>query len=143
MNKKLQSLLENIKKNRALYSEHHNTAAQALENFKASDDVYTYNHNVAASLIEQITNLETEVREIALAEFAINGDKHPHEKVDVKIFTEAVVENADEARAWAFENLPAALKLDDSKVKKYAKEFGEVPGVTIKTEPRAQIATQL
>lgn len=143
MNKKLQSMLDELKAARADYSLHHTVATQTLENFKASDDVYTFHHDAAASLIEPIANLETKIREIALKEFEIYNDKHPHEKVDIKIFTEAEVTDPTKARDWAFENLPAALKLDDAKVKKYAKEFGEVPGVTIKTEPRAQIATQL
>lgn len=139
----IDELLEKLKTNRALYSEHHTVATQALENFKASDDVYVYNHDMAAGLIEQITNLETEVHTLALDAYALDQNKHPHEKVDIKIFTEAVVVDTAAARDWAFENLPAALKLDDAKVKKYAKEFGDVPGVTINTEARAQIATQL
>ena len=143
MSTQIDELLAQLAAARASLTEHKGAANTALEAFKSSDDVYAYNYNMAASLIEPIANLETKIREIALAEFASNGDKHPHEKVDVKIFTEAEVIDPTKARDWAFENLPAALKLDDAKVKKYAKEFGEVPGVTIKTEPRAQIATQL
>lgn len=90
-----------------------------------------------------MSEIESRIRTLALDAFALDQNRHPHEKVDIKIFTEAVVVDTAAARDWAFENLPAALKLDEAKVKKYAKDFGEVPGVEIKTEPRAQIATQL
>ena len=139
----IDQLLAQLKIARGNYAEHKGVANAALEAFKSSDDTYVYNAELAAKIGEEVANLELAIKTAALKEFEVYNDKHPHEKVDIKIFTEAEVTDPTKARDWAFENLPAALKLDEAKVKKYAKDFGEVPGVEIKTEPRAQIATQL
>lgn len=140
---KIEEQLAELKTAREQFKVYKEAANAALEVFKASDDVFTFNQEQSSALIPVITDLEESIRTLGVLAYAESGDKHPHEKVDIKIFTEAEVTDPTKARDWAFENLPAALKLDDAKVKKYAKEFGEVPGVTIKTEPRAQIATQL
>ena len=143
MSTQIDQLLTQLKIARGNYAEHKGVANAALEAFKSSDDTYVYNAELAAKIGEEVANLESAIKTAALDAFALDHNKHPHDMVDIKIFTEAEVTNASLARDWAFENLPAALKLDEAKVKKYAKDFGEVPGVEIKTEPRAQIATQL
>ena len=140
---KIEEQLAELKTARENFKAYKETANAALEAFKSSDDVFTFNHEHSSALIPVIADLEESIRTLGILAYAESGDKHPHEKVDIKIFTEAEVTDPTKAREWAFENLPAALKLDEAKVKKYAKDFGEVPGVEIKTEPRAQIATQL
>lgn len=140
---KIEEQLAELKTARENFKAYKETASAALEAFKASDDVFTFNQEQSSALIPVIVDLEESIRTLGVLAYAESGDKHPHEKIDIKIFTEAEVTDPTKARDWAFENLPAALKLDDAKVKKYAKEFGEVPGVTIKSEARAQIASQL
>lgn len=92
----------------------------------------------------EIATLETTIRNAAVALYSETGCKKPADGVEVKLFTECKMNDQDAARNWCFDNLPAALKLDTAKVEKYAKEFGDVPGVEIVTGiPRAQIASKL
>jgi hypothetical protein len=51
---------------------------------------------------------------------------------------------ADEALAWARDNLPGALKLDATKFEKYAVDFRpDVDWLTIRDEPQATIPSDL
>ncbi len=134
--------LTNLKTAREASAHYRAEMKAMLDHVKATPN-FTLAMQEAEKADAAIVEIESAIKAAALSAYDLDQNKHPHEKVDIKIFTEAVIEDADEARTWAFENLPAALKLDETKVKKYAKEFGEVPGVTIKTEARAQIATQL
>lgn len=88
--------------------------------------------------------LETQIRERGVEFYDFTGDKHPIPGVEIKLFDEATIEDADAVRAFCFKGLPAALVVDEKKVKKYALDFDAVPGVKVTRDvPRAQIATKL
>jgi hypothetical protein len=99
----------------------------------------------AQTVAEQTcADLERRVKEMAVQAYYTDGTRKPAVSVEVKMFTETTIDKPDTVREWCFTNLPAALVVDDKKVKKYAVDFGAVPGVTVtKDIPRAQIASKL
>jgi len=115
---------------------------QALDTLKASESYSTIEtiHTVSQSAIEE---LEKQLREIAYTEWVNTQNKHPHEKIEVKIFKTFKVLSADTVREWALKNLPAALSPDMKKVEKYALEIGPVDGTEKGEEARIQIASKL
>lgn len=144
MSTQIDELLAQLAAARASLTEHKSKANAALEEFKASSDIYAYNSEQAAEFAGTTYVLESRIRELALESFALDQNKHPHEKIDIGLYTEAEVSDPAQAREWAFKNLPVALDLNETKVKNYAKDYGNVPGVIIKTEvPRVKIATKL
>lgn len=90
---------------------------------------------------DQISSLENDIREVALSEFAENQVKDLG-GVQVKIFT--IMEYDDQAATdyCLSHNHASLLKLDKRKFEKVAKEL-QPDFVTIKEEPRAQIASDL
>lgn len=92
---------------------------------------------------DQVVLFTEMIHEVALADYAENKDKHPHVAVEIKIFTEAEIIDMVVAREWCFDNLRPALKVDGKVLGKYAKEFGDVPGVEVKETPKVQIASNL
>ena len=93
--------------------------------------------------LAKITELTAAINELSMAEYSRTLQKKVHPHVEIKIFKVVDINSAAQARAWCFDNLPAALKLDETAVKKYAKDFGAVAGVTVYEEPRVQIASKL
>jgi len=90
-----------------------------------------------------LEKMTSEVRDLALTEWINTQNKHPHEKIEVKIFKTFKVLDPKRLREWVFTNLPAALSPDLEKVKKYALEIGDVEGTEKGEEPRIQIASKL
>lgn len=114
----------------------------ALEEFQKSPAwVVPFTESQNADTV--VDNLETEIKELALVQFKNDGDKHPHDKITIKIFKTFKVLDAEKVREWCAVNLAKALKPDLRMVEKYAGEFGDVPGTEKGEEARAQIATQL
>lgn len=97
----------------------------------------------AAQAAEEVARLESQIKSMALALHVETGTKAPHPKVAIKTFKTFVIRDPEAMRKWVVTNLPAALKVDEKKVEKYAHEFGEVDGTETGTEPRAQIASAL
>ena len=87
--------------------------------------------------------IEAEIKTAAIAEYKATGNKNPQDSVTVKIFKTFAIVDAKKVFDWAWKNLPAAFKIDEKKIEKYAKEFGEVDGTVSGDEPRAQIAANL
>jgi DNA polymerase-3 subunit epsilon len=88
--------------------------------------------------------LEKKIREQGASHYVLTQEKHPTAGVEIKLFDEATIEKPDAVRDWCFKGLPAALVMDEKKVKKYALDFGDIPGVkVVRDVPRVQIATKL
>ena len=98
-------------------------------------------HEEVKTLVE---NLETDIKEMAVAEYKTSGNKKPHEAVQIKLFSTVDILNEAAAREWCFLNFRPALKLDTNTFEKAAKD-GSIPAelATVSEEPRAQIATKL
>lgn len=94
----------------------------------------------SAKTVDQI---ETDLRNMALNAYAENGEKKPHEKVQVKIFREFSVTDSRAMRAWVDSNLRDALIVDEKKVKDYALKIGAVDGTQVIETAKAQIASDL
>lgn len=142
MNSQLEELISLLASERQNLADHKLAMQGALDQFMASDDVYTYNHEQAELKKTAVAELETNIRELALAEYATNQDKHPHEKVEIKIFKTFTVLDQNAVREWCFKNHPLALKPDMKMVEADAKA-GPVDGTETGEEPRAMIASKL
>lgn len=88
-------------------------------------------------------HIETDLRDMALDAYAENGNKKPHEKVQVKIFREFSVTDPHAMRTWVDSNLRDALIVDEKKVKEYALKIGAVDGTQVIETAKAQIASDL
>jgi len=86
-------------------------------------------------------NAADRVRNAALAEYQVMGNKQPHPAVKVVLATVLDYDPAD-ALTYCREHLPKALKLDKRTFERAAKAIE--PGfVTIEQEPRTRIAKDL
>ena len=139
----IDELIKDLAKARAIHAEAKEKARIRMEEILSNDTPYFVQKSSADSTAVIIAELETRIRELALQEYAQNGTKAPHPKVAIKIFKTFKVHDASAMRKWVFSNLPAALKVDEKKVEKYAHEFGAVDGAETGEEPRAQIASTL
>lgn len=104
--------------------------------YKTAEDA----SKTATQEVEKCTNA---VHAEALTMWEANDDKHPHPKVEIKMFLRTSITDSEVARNWCFDNLRAALKLDTKTVEKYAKQFGVVPGVDVEELPKVYIASKL
>jgi hypothetical protein len=95
-----------------------------------------------ASATNQISDLEKDLRELALADFKATGSKKPHPAMGIRV-TAKVVYDPKEAEAWAKENLPTAFTFDTKFFEVYVKNVANVPCATIEQVPTATIATDL
>ena len=115
---------------------------ELIDNVKQSDPYFVAETSARES-DKSIEFFESELRRLGLEEYQATKNKAPHPKIAIKIFKTFKIIDAEKVRAWAFGNLPAALKLDEKKVEKYALDFGDVAGTEKGEEPKAQIATEL
>ena len=113
-----------------------------LDNVKASPN-YVVSENGAKKGEDIVATLEAELRGLALDEYEATKNKTPFEKVTIKIFKTFKIVDVERVKEWAWNNLPAAFKLDEAKIKTYSNSFGEVPGTESGEEARAQIASEL
>lgn len=142
MNNEMNDLLLELAEARTMRDGAKDLINKMLEEFKGTMNFMAV-QNDSMRYVAMVAGLEEQIRELAVAEFKSTGEKKPHEKVVVKIFKTFKINDAKKVWDWAFKNLPAALKLDEKKIEKYANEFGEVEGTETGEEPRAQIATEL
>ena len=113
-----------------------------IEDVKGSQD-YLHSSEMIATTEFEINQITGLIRDLAMTEWINTKNKHPHEKVEVKVFKTFKILNADTLREWVFKNLPAALSPDLKKVEKYALEIGDVDGTQKGEEARVQIASKL
>ena len=94
-----------------------------------------------------IALFEAEIKNAAMLEYRITGNKRLNLSVSVKVFKLSDFSyDPAKAKAWAISNLTTALKLDTGKFEA-AVESGDVPAeiatVTITDDPRVQISANL
>ena len=138
----MDTLLEKLRTVRESQEKARLTMKEMVDVIQKSDE-YTSLQAVSALAEGEEERLVNEITEKALQQFAIDGNKHVHPKVEVKTFKTFKVVDAVRVWDWCFVNLPAALSTDFKKVEKYAKEFGVVPGTETDEESRVQIAKEL
>ena len=119
------------------------TAKRELVEALKQTDGYTSLEAVEVLAEGEVERLETTVREYALQQYANDGNKHPHPKVEIKSFKTFKVLDPISVRAWCLTDLPGALDVNLKKVEKYGKDFGAVPGTEISTEEKVQISREL
>jgi hypothetical protein len=134
--------LAELKIARDAAANYHAALKRMLDEVKASDEFSSYADS-AKHYDDMVFALEEEIKLKALDEYNGTKNKHPFEKVTVKIFKTFKILDAEKVKIWAWENLPAAFKLDEAKIKTYVGSFGEVPGTETGEEPRVQIALEL
>lgn len=135
-------LLQALKEARETEEKARSNLKMIMDSVKTSDP-YTLSQDVLTVATSAVESLETKLREIAYTEWINTKNKHPHEKIEVKIFKTFKVLNADTLREWVLKNLPAALSPDLRKVEKYALEIGDVDGTEKGEEARIQIASKI
>ena len=137
-----EQLLEMLKDARARAAES-KLAADAIlltvkaspEYVKALDELQTASANVAT--------LEENIRAEAIREFKATENKHPHPKVEIKMYSTFSITDPKMVLAWVKTNLADALVVDEKKVKAYATKIGPVDGTALTEEPKALIASEL
>lgn len=139
----MDELIQKLKQQREILNAAKYTASNALETIKSSDPTYVENTEIANEAMQQITELESAIRAAALAEYAANGNKKPHNNVQVKIYKVFSVNDSARVLSWVKTNLADALIYDEKKVKNYAEKIGPVDGTSINEEPKVQIDTKL
>lgn len=97
--------------------------------------------NITRAIKEEISALEAEIREAAVAEFAINGDKKPWPGVGIREVTRLSYDPAV-AREWCLTQAPALLMIDKRQFEKVAPSLPGAP-VEVTKEAQATIATDL
>lgn len=112
------------------------TTARGMREYTSAESIV----NIENAIIAEV---EEKIRTLVLTEWVNNQNKHPHEKVEVKIFKTFKVVDPAAMRKWVFEKLADALQVDQAKVKKYAMEIGPVEGCETGEEARVQIASKL
>ena len=138
----IEAKLSELKAQRERSVFYHAEMKAMIENLKGSLN-YKLSSTHAAAADELIEKLEEEIKLKALEEYNGTKNKNPFAKVTVKIFKTFKIIDPEKVRAWAWNNLPAAFKLDEGKIKTYSGSFGEVPGTETGEEARAQIAQEL
>lgn len=114
-------------------------ATKELHERPAWTEASTALEKVSASVSE----LEEEIRKQAVTFYAENQNKHPHPKVEIKLFKVFKIVDPSKVLAWVKTNLADALLYDAKKVETYVKNIGPVDGCSLAEEPRAQIAKEL
>lgn len=114
----------------------------AMETLKA-DPNYAEAVQLHDEAKQRVANLEEEIRKQAIIQYAESQNKHPHEKVEIKISKSFKFVDPRKVLAWVKTNLADALTYDEKKVKSYATKIGTVDGTEIVEEPKAYIASQL
>lgn len=96
-----------------------------------------------ATLKDTAAKLNDAVRDAAVAEFSTTGNKKPHPAITVKMFT-AYSYDEDVATAWALDNAPGLLVLNNKEYEKVLKTgaLAGMPG-TVDETPKATVARDL
>jgi hypothetical protein len=84
--------------------------AKQLSKYEALQDLAQGADNV-------IETLEEEIKLKALEEYNGTKNKNPFAQVTIKIFKTFKIVDVERVKEWAWNNLPAAFKLDEAKIK--------------------------
>jgi hypothetical protein len=143
MNSELQTLIENLALTRDLADEIKCQMNEMIEGVKASR-AYKELSTTLAEHSDVRDMLILDIDKAALEAYAADGNKKPHDAVQVKIFTVVNPYDIELAREWCMTNFRPALKLDAKTFEKAVKDK-TVPAelATTSDEPRVQIATDL
>lgn len=142
MNEIMNKLLEELRIARAAVEEAKTAQKAKLEAFQQTPEWQDLQlHRVEYD--QEIADIEERIKELAMIEWINNQNKHPHEKVEIKLFKTFKVLDPAKVRSWCLENLRDALIVDDKKVKEYAVKIGSVEGTETGEEARVQIASKL
>lgn len=147
MSEKLNALIGQLKEIRAKKLAASNSYREINEHFqeqlKSDPDYIRASDAIGRATLEE-EKLSEAIRQESLSLYSVDGDKKPHDAVQVKIFQVVSIPDENAAREWCFTNFRPALKLDAKTFEKAAKD-GTVPeGLAVVTEePRAQIAAKL
>ena len=139
----LDNFVRQLAEARKSYDEVKAQADDMMANFKE-----TPAYKEAALLKEkasmEVSNLEESIKQVAMTQYVMYGNKKPHEAVQVKIFSVVEIPDESAAREWSFTNFRPALKLD-TKVFEKATKDGSIPAelATVSEEPHVHIATKL
>jgi hypothetical protein len=139
---KMDTLLSNLKSFRADAEFYKAEKAKILGAVKSSDN-YVLAETKQSESETYATGVESEIKRIALEDYAENKNKHPHDKVDIAIRKKFSIIDSARVLAWVKTNLAAALIFDEKKVKDYVTKIGAVDGTELTEEPNAQIAANL
>lgn len=134
--------LNQLKEARADKEKYRHAMKDLIELVKQSSE-YQRCLELAEIAEELVAEIEEDIKLKSLEEYNGTKNKHPFEKVSIKIFKTFKILDPNRVRAWAWKNLPVAFKLDEEKIKDYAQKFGNVPGTEKGEEPRALISTDL
>lgn len=143
MSIKVDTMLFELAKLRVLQNEAHQNVAEVDERIKCLPEIIEREAKqlTEKSILEQIAGLEKDLREVALEEYAINKHKDLG-GVQIKIFTSLEYDENIAVNYCLEHKHNTLLKLDKRGFEKVAKEL-KPEFVTVKEEPRAQIATDL
>lgn len=95
-----------------------------------------------ATLKEKTQEIEEKIRNLVKWQYEDDGNKRPHQKVEVKIFNVVEITDEREAVAWASKNDPSAITLNVKKFTSDVKNL-DLPFLSKREEPRVQIASDL
>lgn len=118
--------------------------AELEKAFKESQDYKLYSAYLSDAN-KQASELDQDVRKIAVELFKQNGDKKPHPAIEIKDMTSMDYDDTL-ALAWCKHRLPDAIKFDRSLFEKHARAIREtspIKFVTFTTTPKANIASNL
>ena len=139
---KLNILIENLKSCRADAEFYKAEKAKILDAVKSSEN-YILAETKQSENETYAAGIESEIKKIALEDYAETKNKHPHDKVDIAMRKKFSITDAGRVLAWVKTNLADALIFDEKKVKNYATKIGAVDGTELTEEPNAQIASSL
>lgn len=137
-----EQLLEMLKEARERSFTAKLTADAILQTVKASPEYVNAIEECQAALAN-VTTLEESIRAEAIRDYLASDNKHPHPKVEIKLFKTFSIVDPQKVLAWVKTNLADALVVDDKKVKAYATKIGPVDGTAMTEEPKAMIASDL
>lgn len=135
-----------------------------LEELK-KDDVYTFQAGKYETSSKLVVELQNKIKTMAKYSYTQSGNKDFHKGILPKNFSEFKVTDPHELRKWVFNNfplalefhpewidriralviksMPAALRVNESKVEDYVKNNKPVPGTEMGTRVEFQIASKL
>lgn len=105
--------------------------------------------SILATLQRQSASMDAKTRELILAQYAEDRDKHPHPAVTVKEFTSVQIDSLKTVIAWIEKNLPAQIRnalikrsIDKAQLKK-ALNLTPVDGARLVKKPSPTISKDL
>ena len=139
----LDKLLEDLKVSRQRAERARAEKTELVQKFQQTPE-YTSLDLELKFADEAKDRLENELRQFALNQYLDDNNKHPHPKIEIKIFKFVDILNEGAAREWCFLNFRPALKLDTKAFEKAAKD-GNIPPdlAALREEPRVLISSVL